>query len=353
VLGAKIVLAGVVIVATLLLGLFVPTLAENRRLLWMAIAWALPVAIAPTWYFQGIENMRTVAALDVGGKAISSIGIFLLVRTPDDGWKMLAIQAVICTVAVAVNMRRVYRQIPFRIPTLASTGKALRLGWTMFLYRSSTALNTAGNALILGVFVLPQVVGYYSAGERIMKAFVYMIWPINQAFYPRLARLHHQADAESSRMGRMSLIIMGVLGTLCGVTAFVFAPTLVRVLLGKAFGPSVPVLRVLSLVLPLTAFNFVLGLQFMLPLGMDRMFNSITIGSGLLNLAMAVLLAPKFSAAGVAWAMVISQGFALICFCVSLRRANQLSYSFLAASGGLRMQSASEVVQVGSEADGR
>jgi PST family polysaccharide transporter len=311
--------------------------------------WAIPVGLAPTWYFQGIENMRRLATLDICGKAIWTIGIFMVVRSPRDGWKVLAVQTAIGTAVLILNVRRVYQLIPFRMPTLASTRSALKLGWTMFIYRSSSALNSAGNALILGFFVLPQVVGYYSGAERIMKAFVYTIWPINQAFYPRLSRLHHEADSDSSRMARISLIVMGVTGGLCGLAALVFAPMLVRVLLGKAFEPSLPVLRVFSIVLPLTALNFCLGLQFMLPLGMDRTFNRISIGSAALNLVAAVLLAPKFSAVGMAWAMVIAQTFALVCFCASLWRAKKLSIGFLRAPASLEMQNACEAVGVGSE----
>jgi len=47
----------------------------------------------------------------------------------------------------------------------------------------------------------------------------------------------------------------------------------------------------------------------MLPLGMDRSFNAIVICSGVINVGLALLIAPRFQQIGMAWAAVTAESF--------------------------------------------
>jgi PST family polysaccharide transporter len=102
---------------------------------------------------------------------------------------------------------------------------------------------------------------------------------------------------------------MSASGVLMGLSVFVLAPLLVRGLLGEEFGPTVQVLRVLSLMLPLAALSTALHVQWMLPLRLDRSFNVVILGAGVLNLVLALVLAPRYFQVGMAWAVVASELF--------------------------------------------
>jgi len=107
------------------------------------------------------------------------------------------------------------------------------------------------------------------------------------------------------------------------------APLIVRILLGRGYEKSIPVLRILSLLLPTTAASTVLGIQWMLPLGMEGIYNTIVISAGLLNVALAVLWASHFQQIGMAWAVVVTEflvTFAVIGLLMQ-RRMNPLSNS--------------------------
>jgi PST family polysaccharide transporter len=84
---------------------------------------------------------------------------------------------------------------------------------------------------------------------------------------------------------------------------------IISVLLGPGYEPAVVVLRVLAIILPLVALSNVLGIQWMLPLGLDHVFNKIILLAGLINLGLAVLLAPRYGPQGMAWAVVSSEAF--------------------------------------------
>ena len=91
------------------------------------------------------------------------------------------------------------------------------------------------------------------------------------------------------------------------------APYVIRLALGPGFAPAVPVLRVLALLLPAIALSNVLGIQWMLPLGLDRAFNGIILACGALNVGAALLVAPRFQHLGMAisvtaceWAVTVA-----------------------------------------------
>jgi Na+-driven multidrug efflux pump len=57
----------------------------------------------------------------------------------------------------------------------------------------------------------------------------------------------------------------------------------------------------------------------MLPLDLDSHLNMIVISTGLINIILAVLLAPKAGAVGVAWAGVLSQALGAVGVFFTLR----------------------------------
>jgi PST family polysaccharide transporter len=121
-------------------------------LLWAGVFAALAESFNLVWYYQGLERMRLVAALDISARALATAGIFLVVRSPDDGWKVLTLQGLASSASVAVALGLAYRGVPFRFPTRPSIWKALRMGWNTFVFTGAVQLYTTGNSFILGLF---------------------------------------------------------------------------------------------------------------------------------------------------------------------------------------------------------
>jgi PST family polysaccharide transporter len=103
---------------------------------------------------------------------------------------------------------------------------------------------------------------------------------------------------------------MGVLGfgLVMGITAYAAAEPLVGLLLGPGYEASIPVLRILALLPPAVALGTVLGIHWALPRGLDRPFYRLVLVGGALNILMAVILAPRFGAMGMAVSVVSADG---------------------------------------------
>jgi PST family polysaccharide transporter len=321
VVGAKVLLAAFCVCGAVFSRRFTYHIAPSLALFWASTIWGVCQGINMLWFFQGLERMRLAGALEVGGKVVAMLSIFVLVRKPEDGWKYMAAQCVGCVVAHGVTIVMAYREVGFTWPRPSSAWRALRLGWSMFLFRAMQGLGGSINGLVLGSVAPLAVLGEYAGAERITRVFQQGLWPINQALFPRLAQQIEVDPKNAMRTVRFSLLFLGGLSSAFGLALFLGAPWLVHVILGSAFHDSVPVLRVFALWIPLIAVTTVMTFQLLLPRQMDYQFNLVTFTAGLLGLGGALLLAPKFQAVGIAWSVVAAQLYTLIVFSVLLARA--------------------------------
>ena len=314
VLGAQFALSLIGITGALLIAYSVPLLRQNPKLLLAGLFYALAQSFNPLWFLAGLEKMRLSATLEISGKVLALCGIFLLVHSPADNWKVLALQGVPACLSSVIGLWFVYRMIPLRFPSLILVREALQRGWSMFLLRSGQSLYEIGNTFVLGLFAPVSLVGYFAGAEKISKAIFGLLNPIGGVLYPRLSNLIYQSRDKAIRLARIGAILMIGGGLLLGLLVYVFAPLLIESLLGPGFEPAVTVLRVLSLGLPLAGLRSSVAYQWLLPLGREAIVNRIIMFAGLLNISLALVLAPKFAHVGMAWTVVCTELF----ICASL-----------------------------------
>ena len=216
VLGAKSLLAIVCIAGALFSRQFTHHVAPSLALFWASTIWGVCQGINMLWFFQGLERMRLASALEIGGKVLATLSIFVLVHKPEDGWKVMAAQCVGCVVAHGVTVVLAYREVGFQWPTPSSVWSALRLGSSMFLFRAVQGLSSSVNRLVLGAVAPVAVLGEYAGAERITRVFQQGMWPVNQALYPKLTQQVQNNPRRAMRTVRLSLLFLGGLGLVFG-----------------------------------------------------------------------------------------------------------------------------------------
>ena len=309
VIGAQSLLSVLGVALALTVAQWIPLLRENPTLLMGGMVYGVCQGFAPVWFFQGLERMRLSSALEVSGKIAALCGLFVFVHSPADGWKVMALAGIAPAITTVAALLLAYRSIPMRCPTPALVRRAMRMGWPMFVFRSAESLYGAGNSFLLGLFAGPVIVGYFAAAEKLSRAAFGLLNPIRDAVYPRLSHLAKQGRDAAAPLARLGATVMIGGGLALGVTLFVAAPWLIRLLLGSAFQPAVAVLRILAALPLLLSITNSVGVQWLLPFGRDAAINQIIITAGLLNVALSVALAPRFAHIGMAWAVVLSEAF--------------------------------------------
>lgn len=310
VMGASILLMTVVFLIAAVCAFTVPIFAADRRLLLLGVLIALVQGLRPFWYFQGIERLAPLSALNLAGRCFTTAGVFLFVFSPQDGWWVLMLQLLTGSGILILSIVWICRDVPWQAPTLALAKETLIEGWGLFVMRSSISLYTLANTFILGLFANPQQVAFYGGSERLNKAALGVMQPLISVLYPRMNHLLAHDLVRARQVIRQSLAIIGGLGGAIGLIMALTAPIMIRIL-GRGYEPAIPVFRVMSLLAPLIAVNSVLGAQWLIPLGHDRPVNRVIMIAGVLNVSTACWAAPRFGPLGMAWCVVGAEGFIL------------------------------------------
>jgi PST family polysaccharide transporter len=307
VIGAKVLLAGGVLAGGLILQLFVPAFQAHLLLYWMGIVWGISMSLNLLWYFQGMERMRTAAGLDLSAKILATAAIFLLVKSPDDTWMIFLLYSIANLLSLAVATILAYQVIPLHRPTWQLSRQTLRTGWNLFTARLAVNIFAAGNSFILGLFTSPGAVGYFAGADKISKASASLCEPVSSTLFPRLALIVHEAPDHALHLVRRSITAMLVIGGSLSTLIFATAPFLIHTILGPGYTEAILMLRVMSPLPLIIAMTNVFGVQWMLSLRLDRQYNAIIISAVILNLILALILAPRFEGLGMAWAVLISK----------------------------------------------
>lgn len=306
-LGAQAFLSMLGVLAAWAVSTQVPLLRSHPKLLCAGLVYGAAQGISPLWLFQGLERLALASSLEVCCKISGLAAIFLFVHAPSDEWKILVFQSFTPVVTSFVGIWMAYRLLSFRIPTFAMIWHALRTGWPMFLMRSGMATYSTANVLILAMFAPASVVGYYASAEKLSKAILGLLLPIRDSFYPRLSHLAAYAPKENERLTRISAWIEGGCGLVLSVVTFSCAGIIVRTVFGKSFGAAIPILEILAVLPFIFSLADAIGFQSLLPAGKESLVTKAIVAGALVNLSLAVFLAPRFQASGMAVSVVIAE----------------------------------------------
>jgi polysaccharide transporter, PST family len=322
IIGAKAILAVSCALAASLIVAVTPSFQGHRIMMYAGSLAGIAQGANVGWFYQGLEQMRTVSVVDILGKVMFAISVFFLIHSPGDDWKVPCIQCFWYCAATILLTARVYRNFAVGKPTIKTAIGAIKRSASMFLYRGSLTLYTTANTLILGFLSTPLSVAYYAGGEKINNVLLNAGTPVTQALFPKMSYLTVNDPRAARRIARITLLTtLCVSSVLCLVT-YLLAPLVVKMALGRGYEQAVPVLRVLAFAIPTVSCSVVMGCQCMLPLGMDKAFNVITIAAGIFNVTIALLVVPRYAHIGMASSIVMTELMVSTCqFIVLVKNA--------------------------------
>lgn len=265
----------------------------------------------PVWFFQGIQQMRYITFVNVIARAFSVIGIFLFVNKPEDYLFAAFCQSMTPLVAAICSWYVIFNNYPevIRKPTLIGIKKELKDAWPIFTSNIAINLYTASNIVFLGLMTNNTVVGYFSGAKKIIDNITQLFSPISQAIYPYISK--RVTESRDSAIVFLTKIIRLFGGATFALSVFIllFAPLIVRILLGNGYEESVILLRVMAFLPFLIALSNVFGIQTMLPFGMQREFSRVLISAAVFNTCIVIPMIYAFEGLGVCVSITLTECF--------------------------------------------
>jgi PST family polysaccharide transporter len=307
VVGAKCLLVAVLLLLSPALWAAVPVLRASTSTYAWSVLLAVVQGLSVGWYFQAVHKLPYVAIRDLAARIGGTVLVLMVVQHPSQIAWVPAMQALTLAAALAVETRAMLAQTPLQRVRWSDSVAALRRNTLLFLFRGSVTAYTTGTTFLLGLMAAPTAVANYSNADRLCTAVKSFLVPISQVLFPKNVELARRDQAAAQAFLRKVLLIVTGLGVLVGLTLIVIAGPVVRLLFGPQYHATVAPLMILAATVPLVATNSVLGVQWMLPLGLDRAFLVSIVAAAVLNVGLAIWLVPLYGANGMAFSVVMAE----------------------------------------------
>lgn len=290
---------------------FIPKFKSDWLIYIFTFGMVLDGILFPVWFFQGMERMKYITFLNITAKAIFTVCIFIFIREAADYVYVPLINSMGYLVAGGLSLRIVSKNfgVRYNLPSIAAIKYQLKEGWYIFISQMATSLYSVSNTFILGLFTDNTIVGYYSAAEKLIRAVKGLLTPISQTVYPYISKLATESKQRTLNFIRKLVVIVGSGSFIISLLIFILATPIVNLVLGSQYQSSIIVLQILAFLPFVVGLSNIFGIQTMLTFNLKKAFSKILVSAGLLNVILAVILAPLYQHIGVSIAVLTTEIF--------------------------------------------
>jgi PST family polysaccharide transporter len=184
-------------------------------------------------------------------------------------------------------------------------GRLVLEGWPLLLSGMAIMLYMRIDVLMLEASLGLEAVGIYGGATRISEAWYFVPTAIAAAAAPSIAAVHRRDPAAYQASVRRLLDILAAIALAAAVVLSLLSAPIVGTLLGREFAASAPVLAVHAWAGVFVALGVGQGTWNVCE-GLTRLALVRTLGGAALNIALNLVLIPRFGVLGAAFATVVS-----------------------------------------------
>ena len=276
----------------------------------------------PVWYYQGIQQMRYISIVSGAARLLAAVSLFVFVHRPQDMILALAIQSSGMLFSGIAGFIVVLLHFHVRLvwPTLQDMRLALAEGWHLFVSTAAISLYTNTNVFLVGMLAGNVEAGYFSAAEKLVRAMNGLIGPVSQATFPHVNTLVKESRAAALGFARKTLGYMLPITLVPSLAILLLAGPVAHICFGHGAGGSIPVLRWIAMLPVIIAVSNILGVQTMIPFGLDKQFSRILVFVGILNVLLAIPLDRFYGARGAGVCVLTAELLVTFAMVVALER---------------------------------
>lgn len=307
----------------LLIVMFIPKFSEDSYVYILTFGMVIGYMLFPTWLFQGLEYMRYTSILNIIGKIVFTVLIFIFIHDTTDYMLVPLINSLgyILVGILGIYIALIKFNIKITIPSIRDIKYHLREGWYVFISTIAINMYTTTNTFLLGLLTNNTLVGYYSIAEKIILAVNGLLNPISQALYPFISRTVKTDDkTRSIEFIRKITKIMTLVGIVLSAGLFIFAKPIILLLFGQSYANSVIILQIISIVPLAVSLSTVFGVETMLTFNYKKAFTSIVMIGGIIDIVLGIILITLMKEIGIAISFATTEIFITIAMFIFLQR---------------------------------
>ena len=268
----------------------------------------------PIWFFQGIQQMRYITIINIVGRTLSILCIFMFVSSENNYVLEAFLQSCTPFIAGIFSLILIANKFPgiLQKPDLKNIKTAFSEARQIFVSNLAISLYTNTDIVLLGILTNNTIVGYYSGADKLLNCIKRGISAINDAIYPFISQQFKLNFSNAIRFLKKQMFVYVLGGIMGGVIILIGSPIIIPWLLGSKYIHSILPLQIMAFVPLIVALSNIFGYETMLPLGMEKIYSRILLLASVLNLIIIVPLILFFQENGVSMAMLITEIFVTV-----------------------------------------
>ncbi|MCP4705998.1 MAG: flippase [candidate division Zixibacteria bacterium] len=261
----------------------------------------------PVWFFQGMEKMKYITLLNITARLIFTIFIFVLIQNKSDYLYFPILYSIGYITAGILSLYIIFVKFRVKIvwPSFGTIYSYFKESTQFFLSRASVSIYTASNTIVLGLFAGPVAVGYYASAEQLYKGLQGLIFPLNNALYPYIAK--EKNVVLFKKIMTWAVMIMLVIT----VFVFMFSELITSLVFGDGFEPTSDLLKLFAPLALIVIISVLLGYPFLAALGHAKYANYSVIAGAICHIIMLLITIPILSIYSVAIITIITETIVL------------------------------------------
>lgn len=259
---------------------------ENYLLHYISFSMVIGQMLFPVWYFQGIENMKMIAILNVVIKAIYTLMIFIFISSSDD---LLYVAGFNSLSFIAVGLIAFYmaaKNLDFISLDFDYVKSFFKESTTIFISNFFSSMYAISNSFLLGIFTNNTLVGIYGSFEKIITALKGLYFPLYQALFPYISR---QKDKKA--IIKKLILPMGLSGLTMMIIFYTFSEFIINLLYSsEVLIKNIHYFEYMTVIPLLASINMLFNFLYLNSMKMykERMYTMVI--AGILNFIIVITL---------------------------------------------------------------
>ena len=265
------------------------------------------------WFYFGLEKFKLTITRNCIIKVLSLVLILCFVKSVGD----LAVYTYIMagsTVASQLYLIFSLHKYVNRVKTtIRDSLKHLKSCLILFVPVLAFGIYRVMDKTMLGSLSTVTELGYYENAERLINIPISVINALGTVMHPRMAYLlEHKTSEDSKKTIYASMKLALLLASVMATGLYLIADDVAVVLFGEQFLKSGSIIKILSVTILASAWANVIRTQYLIPMRMDRIYVTSTVGGAIVNLILNTLLIGKYDSYGACVGTIVAEYFVML-----------------------------------------
>jgi polysaccharide transporter, PST family len=266
-------------------------ISENIFLFYMTSGLLLGNLLFPTWFYQGIEQMKYITIITTVIKVIATISIFIFITEKNDYFLFPLINSIagIISGLVAIYFAIKKFELIFYKPNFYQIKEQLKSSFHFFLSRVANQGSRHLVITLVGVNFGNLTTGYYTIADKLYMAIISLGGVVSQTIYPYMS-----AEKNLILFKKIFKFVM-IVTCLVLIPVFYYNEELLYLIFNLKNQVLSDIFIIFMISVPFTIISQLIGYPLLAAFGFSAYANNSLIYSALIYLILVVLVAFFFN----------------------------------------------------------